>query len=271
MRKCALMMAVTLGLASAAEANEWAVALPQSLPGGKDQIEQPLWTAFTEMIRPGDRYRVLDGAEPGRIAVIDLPDDPKMDRKTRRAQKFRAENARIYAHLKAMREGPAAIDLTGLLRREAANRQGGAAELALLVIGDPAQMMPDATSFSMRDADGTLRIPSDRHLALRLSITPWGMGIEGAKGLQGVSLHICPLGQTARLSAAEDAALRRFWALYVASRSGVLATWEPDLETCFERFASRVTSPVADVAPNPHDRDLVMRKVGQPVIETVTG
>ncbi|MEL6479026.1 MAG: hypothetical protein AAFR17_16990 [Pseudomonadota bacterium] len=271
MHKLIIAVALALGVAPMAAAEEWGIALPTSLPGGKARIEAPLWAVFTDVIAPGDRYRVVNGTRPGRIALIDLPEDQKMTRKTRRAQAFRAENGRIYEHLKAMEDGPAPLDLAGLLRREAANRSADRADLALLILGDPTQLMPDAPSFSMRDESGVLRIPSDRHLSVGLQISPWGLGLEGSAGLAGIDVHICPVGQSARLSPAEDAALRRFWALYLAARSGQLASWEGDLETCFERFAARRTGPVVEVAANPHDRDLVMRRVGHQTIETVTG
>ncbi|MEO1721959.1 MAG: hypothetical protein AAFR84_06115 [Pseudomonadota bacterium] len=270
MRKFMMIIALAIGLATPAAADDWAVALPIAMPQGKAAVEQPLWEVFTEVIAPGDRYRVLNGTEPGRIALLEVPDKTSMARKTRRAHHFRAENAEIYGFLQTMETGPAALDLTGLLRREAVQRRGQTAPLALLVIGDPVQAMPSSPSFSMRDETGTLRIPSDRHHAVPLSVSPWGIGLEGMNGLSGLTLHLCATGDP--LSPVETAALQRFWAHYLAARGGVLATWETgDLGSCVERFAARVAVPLITEDPNEHDRDLVMRKIGQPDTETVTG
>ncbi|MEL7444335.1 MAG: hypothetical protein AAGK02_00805 [Pseudomonadota bacterium] len=269
MRNVIAMAGLVLSLGGAAEAADWAVALPEAHPEGKAALEQPMWDVFKDVIGPGDRYRVMNGSSLGRIALINVPEHDKFARAKRRARYFQEQNALIYKHLQGMAAGPSALDLVGVLRHEAVNRIDASEPHALLIIGDAAQVFEGEPSFSMRDPKGVFRVPSDAHFSARLSSTPWGLGSEGAAGLRNVTVHLCHSGAAARLNDAEEEALRRFWGLYVSARGGTLATWSKDLPTCFERFVARVTTPVVDAEPNPHDRLLVMRKIGRAKVGTV--
>ena len=224
--------AIASATAMTANAADWAIAIPDAYPNGPKALEAPLWEIFANVIKPGDRYRVLNATDVSSIALIDVPSDDRFERKQRLARHFQGENAKIYEHLQGMALGPAEVELTGLVRFEAINRTDGAEPLALLVIGDMAQIIKTSPSFSMRDEDGGFRKPSDRHYQSALDETFWGIGAEGPQGLQNVALHLCHTGASTPLSEVEEEALRRHWALYVSERDGVLATWSQDLPTC---------------------------------------
>ena len=270
MRKLIASLWLALTMAGPTLAADWTVALPTALPGGKASIETPLWDFFAEILGPGDRYAVENATAPGRIALIDIPDEESYARARRKAKKFQAENARIYAHLESMASAPAAIDLTGLLRREALNRLDPERPLALLVVGDSVQAFAKEPGFSMRDETGAIRVPSDGHLSAPLAKTPWGLGAEGTDGLRNVVVHLCLVGEAGALTDDAENRLRRFWSLYVRQRGGTLATWSDDLPRCFERFAARVSTPLVDETPNPKDKLLVMREVGEAEVAVET-
>lgn len=271
MRNLIVTAVAVIGLAGPATAENWAVALPSAHPEGQAALEQPMWEVFADLVGPGDTYRVLNATEPGLVAGIAVPNDSAFDRKKRRARHFKAENARIHAHLKSITSGNASVDLTGLLRHVVVNRVDRSAPLALLVIGDALQVFEGDPSFSMRDGDGSFQVPSDGHLPVSLTTSPWGARSPSRDGLDNVSVHICHSGAAMVLNDAEEEALRRFWALYIQIRGGMLASWGQDLPTCFERFAARGTRPIVVDTPNQHDRLLVMRKIGRSTIETIEG
>lgn len=271
MNRLLMTSAIALAMGTSAMAKDWTIALPKALPGGKAAIEEPLWRFFTEGLEPGDRYEVMNALVPGRIALIDLPDDKKMLRVKRRARKFQSENAAIYTHLESMGAGAAPIDAMGALRREGLSRLDPAEPLALMLIGDPVQVLAGEPGFSMRGKDGKLRIPSDAHFAATLAETPWGIGAEGKDGLQNVTLHFCTVGGAAKLTSDEEDALSRFWSLYVAARGGVLASWDRDLASCFERYSARIDRPLIDAKINADDKLLVMREIGREEVAAVRG
>ncbi len=263
-------------LASSAQAMEFSVALPETLPEGPEAVQSELWSFFTQDIGPGDSLYVHNASDPGEIAVIHIPDDPRFERAKWRIKRFAKDARAVGTFVKSISSGDAGTDLTGLLRHEATSRLDLEAERHLLFIGSvvnsSADRDPTDPTFDLRKGE-TLRVPSPAHIHQPLSISPWGMGAAGPTGLQNVSVHICPMGDA--LSSDEEAAYQQFWSHYIAARGGTLVSWGDNLPSCFTRFAAQASTPLT-VEPfvEPHGTGAVeMREINRGAVGStaVTG
>lgn len=259
MRKLLLTALCATLTATGVLAETFLVAVPDALPKGSETVQSALWTLITRDLEPGDRLRVLNASDPGLVAAMAVPDDPRYGRAKWRVKRFPEEIAQIGAFLKGVATGPARADLTGTLRHEALARIDPEAPVHLLILGSVIETVPGAPEFSMATGEQRL-VPSPGHLTRSVAETPWGMGTEGTAGLQNVSVHLCPIADD--LSSDAEAAYQRFWGQYVALRGGQLVTWSADLPTCFERFTAGVTAPL-EIAPYADDAGpLAMLEIG---------
>lgn len=213
MRNLFLTSALAVGLAMPATAGNWAVAIPDALPGGGDAVKIESWQFFLRALGPGDSYAILNATDPGLVAAIEVPDEAKYTRPKWRANTFARENARIAARLDQLAAGAPVTDVLGLLRHVALNRIEADRPLDLMILGSAIQVFEETPDLSMRQGDA-LFVPSPEHLSAPIGESVYGMGAEGSDGLQNVYLHLCPVSDDLR--ADEAAALQGFYPHHAA-------------------------------------------------------
>jgi len=266
MYKRLITAAIVAALAMPAVAGNWTIAASEILPDGGGDLKGQSWQFFLRTLGPGDHFGVLNATDVGQVAAIAVPDEPRFESPKRRAKTFARENGRIAVFFDSITEDAAKTDILESLRHVALNRVDPDRPLDLMIVGSVVQTFDDLVGLSM-DQDGVLYVPSPDHLTASIADTGYGIGAEGADGLQNVYLHMCPVADDLR--ADEVAALQGFYTNYVAQRGGTLVTWSDDLPTCFERLAAEVRTPL-EIAPYLDAKGaLEMIRVGAPVAEII--
>ena len=242
MRRAIVIPALfSAGLAvSPAHAADYRIALPESYQGDHQALREGLRQVFLALA-PGESLTLDSGFHARRVATIAVPDEERYKRVRRKEKAFSAETARIADYLdtlSAQSDGPGArLNMPVYLGWLGAGRLDHGAETELLIIGSPLHEEAREPAFSMIGDDGSFLIPTDSHIPASLAQSVYGTAGQN-DGLKNIRVHWCTAFPGA-VTTNVEAALKRFWALYIAAQSGELVTWTSDFGVCLERFLAR--------------------------------
>jgi len=237
-------------------------------PGLDDAEREQVFQASGELamrgLPPGGSLEVWDAYELHRICAFTIP-----------ADSFYAENpaARLEIASSAMQELQTWLNRPAVAGEKAPHillpqfieqalaPQHRRGETAVLIAGSALYTHPRDNAWNLVDGKGQKwnAFFNDGHLTAPPEITPFSVGGR-EQALAGVSIHYAYLREDSA-SEAQRQGLTRFYALWVKSQHGTLATMTRDIRVALDNLRRGLRTPVLDPEPRAAEDKPEMREI----------
>ena len=200
----------------------------------------------------GGSLEIWDAYELRRIAAFRIPEDEFYVANPVARQKLAVAAMQELKGFLASPAGAGDASTRILMPQfiEAISHQAHPSGMVVLLAGSAFYNHPRDPAWNLVDRSGRAlnAFPTDGHLRAAPEVTPFSTR-DRAQALAGVVLHIATVHDEFP-SEAQRQGLTRFYALWVKSQSGVLATFSRDLGVAIDNLRHGTRTPVLD--PTPH-------------------
>ncbi|MEM8821053.1 MAG: hypothetical protein AAGE90_16245 [Pseudomonadota bacterium] len=238
--------ALAIGTAGAAEAKETVVGIsPFGTAEEKLAEVKEVASHLLETLKPGETGWVVDAHSQALVAATTVSTEPKksgtMQARMRADPKFFADLKR-FADAARAAEGdhhPGQIDFPAFVRTIGTSFPAETERDLILFRVSPLTHDPREPGLSM--AGGA--VPDDAHIAAARATSVYGSADEAGL-LQNYTVHWSTDGMGWSVSDRHAHFVQRFYALSVAKRGGMLATFSPDPQAALRNAKAGISAPI---------------------------
>ncbi|MBI3852686.1 MAG: hypothetical protein HY298_20725 [Verrucomicrobia bacterium] len=237
---------------------------PNYSPPDRPMVLRELLLLVLEGTSPGDEIQVYDALNLQAITRFKIPDPGFFQANARaRAQRLASEIVALKKFLMTERTRPSEtaglIDVPQFLDLAATQIRRPNEPLRIILIGSPFYSNAGEEGYNMQEA-----FPSDGTLVVDQHESVFGCALK--KGtMNGVTVHYAYLRQCF-VNDFHQERICRFWCLLCQQRSGVLATFAPDVALALRRARENIQEPCMTAELDLNDTKIEMRQVARRAI-----